>query len=519
MNRAIRYSSKKALLIALVIGMIPSILGGALVYLKSNADLSGLSATAVKEAARQIDVMLEEAENASDILLTRAGLPCPGNISRQLQELVATYRFLRSTHLAIDDKIYCSSLPPSEARPGTDPNNYLHGRLHLGNQTLTGSNSSALTLRSALNNASSLVEIDGRHIQDALHLIDRHSNLVLEIGRHWMSQDGIIHHASFENYPIASTALSSEKYGYTLYAAYPAGTLLTYMLNTYLLLLVLLLALGLFAGVFTYWMLGRVLAPSLELQRALSADEFTPYLQPVISSTSGKCVGCEVLARWYHPQEGSISPNSFIPLAEQSNLIISITKRLMEKTAQELVPYASKLEAPFHIGFNISAKHFESFELVDDCISFLKSFKPGQIILVLELTERELIQPTRTATRLIEKLHALGVKIALDDFGTGHSSLNYLQLFKVDYIKIDKSFVSMIGANALSVHILDSILDLALKLDLQVLAEGVETEEQRDYLGACGVDFMQGYFYAKPMPVTDFVSKALHHPQKNPALP
>lgn len=85
------------------------------------------------------------------------------------------------------------------------------------------------------------------------------------------------------------------------------------------------------------------------------------------------------------------------------------------------------------------------------------------------------------------------MQIALDDFGTGHSSLSYLQQFKVDYIKIDRSFVSMIGADALSVHILDSILDLALKLDLQVLAEGIETEEQRDYLGACGVDFMQGY--------------------------
>lgn len=511
MNRAIRYSSKKVFLIALVIGILPLALGIPLVYLKSVSDLSRTSNTAAHEAFRQVNVMLSEAEAAAKELSDITGLPC-AEAAKPLREAVATYRFLRATSLATDHKVYCSSLYGSDVNITVNPHEYLRGRLRLIDQTASGSKTAALILRTQQEHKSVLISIDGRHIQDALHLIDKKSNLTLKVGNHWMTQNGVVDSPPFQHNPTAPSSVVSNEYGFTVSAAYPAGTLFSHTLETYSILLGLLLALGIFSGLLTYWMLGRVLAPSIELQRALSADEFIPYLQPVFSSTSGKCVGCEVLVRWNHPHEGIITPNSFIPLAERSNLIIAITRRLMHKTAQQLAPYAPGLEQPFHIGFNVCAKHFESFDLVDDCILFLKAFKPGTVILVLEMTERELVKPTPTALQLIEKLHDLGVKIALDDFGTGHSSLSYLQRFKVDFIKIDQSFISMIGADALSVHILDSILDLALKLDLQVLAEGIETEEQRDYLGACGVDYMQGFFFAQPMPVKEFLDAILKHP-------
>jgi len=122
------------------------------------------------------------------------------------------------------------------------------------------------------------------------------------------------------------------------------------------------------------------------------------------------------------------------------------------------------------------------------------------------LTERELIEPNDMTLQLFEQLHALGVKIAIDDFGTGHSSLSYLRAFKVDFLKIDQSFVAMIGIDALSRHILDSIIELSAKLDLAIVAEGVETQAQADYLTEHQVDFMQGYLFAKPMPAADFIS-------------
>lgn len=124
---------------------------------------------------------------------------------------------------------------------------------------------------------------------------------------------------------------------------------------------------------------------------------------------------------------------------------------------------------------------------------------------MLELTERELIEPTDITRELFEALHRLGVMIAIDDFGTGHSSLGYLRSFNVDYLKIDQSFVAMIGVDALSRHILDSIIELSGKLDLGIVAEGVETAEQCQYLATQGVDFLQGYLFGRPMPADEFI--------------
>ena len=149
--------------------------------------------------------------------------------------------------------------------------------------------------------------------------------------------------------------------------------------------------------------------------------------------------------------------------------------------------------------------------MVKDCREFLESFAPDSVSLVLELTERELIEPTEITRQLFEQLHALGVMIAIDDFGTGHSSLGYLRKFNVDFLKIDQSFVAMIGVDALSRHILDTIIELSAKLDLGIVAEGVETQAQADYLTAHNDNFQQGYLYGKPMPAADFISALSHH--------
>lgn len=181
-------------------------------------------------------------------------------------------------------------------------------------------------------------------------------------------------------------------------------------------------------------------------------------------------------------------PELFIPFAEHSGLIVPMTRSLMQQTAELLAPVSSSFEGAFHIGINITASHCKDLELVEDCRQFLAAFEPGAVSLVLELTERELIEPTAITHQLFEQLHALGVMIAIDDFGTGHSSLGYLRQFNVDFLKIDQSFVAMIGVDALSRHILDTIIELSAKLDLAIVAEGVETVEQSDYLTAHGVN-------------------------------
>lgn len=210
--------------------------------------------------------------------------------------------------------------------------------------------------------------------------------------------------------------------------------------------------------------------------------------------------------RWKHPKEGLVRPDLFIPLAEDSGLIVPMTRALLRQTAAQLAPHAARFSPGFHIGVNITARHCQDLALVEDCREFLAAFAPGQVSLVLELTERELIEPTDITRQLFDALHQLGVLIAIDDFGTGHSSLAYLRNFNVDYLKIDQSFVAMIGADALSGHILDSIIELSGKLDLGIVAEGVETAQQCEYLVAQGVDFLQGYLFGRPLPCDEFIN-------------
>ena len=188
-----------------------------------------------------------------------------------------------------------------------------------------------------------------------------------------------------------------------------------------------------------------------------------------------------------------------------------MTRALLRQTAAQLAPHAERFARGFHIGVNITARHCQDLALVEDCREFLAAFTPGQVILVLELTERELIKPTDITRRLFDALHELGVMIAIDDFGTGHSSLTYLRNFNVDYLKIDQSFVAMIGVDALSRHILDSIIELSGKLDLGIVAEGVETIEQCEYLAAQGVDFLQGYLFGRPLPCDEFIKSLTSH--------
>jgi len=232
----------------------------------------------------------------------------------------------------------------------------------------------------------------------------------------------------------------------------------------------------------------------------------------VVRKGDYRWAGAEVLMRWNHPREGLVRPDLFIPYAEHSGQIVAMTRALMLHTAQSLAPYTALLEDGFHIGINITADHCRDLSLLDDCHTFLQHFPPGLVRLTLELTERKLIEATPVALELFAKLHDMGVMIALDDFGTGQSSLNYLRQFKVDYLKIDQSFVAMIGGDALSQHILDSIIELSGKLGLGIVAEGVETEVQRDYLARLEVDFQQGYLFARPMPADEFLSALAARP-------
>ncbi|MGL5998206.1 MAG: EAL domain-containing protein [Pseudomonas proteolytica] len=498
-KRAARYS------ISVLCGLLPILLGVLILYVQAQRTLEQSTEQTAIEAVRQFDLMLDNTALAAQELLPLAGKDCDNAAQLALREQVTRRPFVRATTLSWQKTIYCTSLFGGDRVSAVNPDDYVNGRLWLMNGNPVTPNTALLVYRLVEGDKAAFASIDGYHLTNALRLISRYADLVLQVGPNWLGSDGQVHTSAPPVFAVAHHQLGSQRYAYSVEAGMPEGEVWRYMEARYPALFSLVVFFGVLAGALAHWLQKRSSAPTHELQRALGANEFVPYYQPVVRGDSLQWAGCEVLMRWQHPKEGLVRPDLFIPLAEHSGLIVPMTRALMRQVATQLAPHADRLGENFHVGINITARHCQDLELVQDCREFLAAFKPGQVLLTLELTERELIEPTDVTRQLFQALHELGVMIAIDDFGTGHSSLGYLRNFNVDYLKIDQSFVAMIGVDALSRHILDSIIELSGKLDLGIVAEGVETQEQCDYLAAQGVDFLQGYLFGRPVPFDAFI--------------
>ncbi|KAB0494144.1 EAL domain-containing protein [Pseudomonas vancouverensis] len=495
--------------ITLISGLLPIVLGTVILHMQAERALKQSAGQTAEEAVRQFNLMLDNTAQAAHELLPLAGQTC-NDVKLALREQVTRRPFVRSTNLVWDNNLYCSSLF-GDYQETVNPGDYTQGVLWLMNGNPVTPNTALLVYRLSNGKKGALTTLDGFHLSNILRLIGRHTLLLLQVGNNWLAADGRVQSSPLPDLPVAQTRLTSEHYAFTVEAGFPEGETWRYMSSEYPPLFSLLMFFGVIAGFISHFAQRRSTSPTHEMHRALEAAEFVPYFQPVVHGDNKRWSGAEVLMRWKHPKEGLVRPDLFIPFAEHSGLIVPMTRSLMRQTAALLAPQSASFREPFHVGINITASHCRDLELVDDCREFLKAFAPGSIHLVLELTERELIEPTAITLQLFEQLHELGVKIAIDDFGTGHSSLGYLRQFKVDFLKIDQSFVAMIGVDTLSSHILDSIIELAVKLDLQLVAEGVESREQSDYLSAHHVNFLQGYLYGKPMPGAEFISALSDH--------
>lgn len=233
-----------------------------------------------------------------------------------------------------------------------------------------------------------------------------------------------------------------------------------------------------------------------ELRRALDAEEFVPVYQPVVGLEDGEPWGVEMLARWDHPERGRVGPGEFIPLAEESGLILTLDRQLLDAGLRDFAAWrAAGGPAPARLLVNLSASQFEDPAFPEFVASKLEEHGVPPAAVHFEVTETEIMQ----STERIRPLAALGVKILIDDFGTGYSSLGYLREMDVDGLKVDMSFVQGISEQAEDRAIVETILTLGDRLGLEVIAEGIESEEQRLALRAMGCRLGQGYLFARPV--------------------
>ncbi|HKP33577.1 MAG TPA: EAL domain-containing protein [Sphingomicrobium sp.] len=238
-----------------------------------------------------------------------------------------------------------------------------------------------------------------------------------------------------------------------------------------------------------------------ELRRALEKDQLQLFYQPLINLKSGNVAGFEALARWTHEDRGEISPTEFIPVAEESGLILTLGRWAMDKALQTLADWDRQTgeQLPLHVAVNLSAIQIARDDIATMAERALKSSGLTGDRLTLELTESAIVQDPVRATRVFDGLKALDATLAMDDFGTGYSSLAYLQRLPIDVLKIDKSFVSGMMIDPDAVAIVRAVLSLAEALGMSTTAEGIETVELATTLATLGCASGQGYYFAKPL--------------------
>ena len=240
------------------------------------------------------------------------------------------------------------------------------------------------------------------------------------------------------------------------------------------------------------------------LRRALERSEFEVYYQPVLDTNTRKIVGMEALLRWHHPELGLVQPAEFIPLAEDTGMIVPIGEWVLRTACTQSKAWQEAGFAPLTLAVNLSARQFQQQNLSEVVARILQETRLNSHDLELELTESSIMKNAESAVQTLGELKAMGVKIAIDDFGTGYSSLGYLKRLPIDTVKIDRSFVRDVTTEPDDAALVMAIITLAHNLRLKVIAEGVETEEQRRFLHLLRCDEWQGYLFSRPLPVAAF---------------
>lgn len=240
------------------------------------------------------------------------------------------------------------------------------------------------------------------------------------------------------------------------------------------------------------------------LHQALAREEFELHYQPKASISTGSIVGAEALLRWRHPTLGPISPLEFVPILEDSGLIVEVGRWVIEQACLQACRWRDAGLPPINIAVNLSAAQFHESGLIDTIRDILAESRLPPERLVLEITERVAVNGEAPTIAVMDALHRLGVRIALDDFGADYSSLGYLKRFPIDTLKIDRMFITDLDASEADRNIVRAIVAMGHSLGLRVVAEGIETETQRAFLATCACDVMQGYLYSRPLPAEDF---------------
>lgn len=456
-----------------------------------------------QNAVVMVDQLFDQTETVAKNNWPLLEHPCQ-DVEQDLRISGLTFVAIRSINLVKNNTVYCSSILSNFSQP-IDPEQ----------NTITLTAGSAAVADIPIINYLYLIDKKGIAITMYADYIttkliqnrtrDNNGDYLLAIGNNWLL-NGKMGSGQWDNPYLFSYMVASKKYPFSILHGHTRNdfykAIQSHSFNIFL-ILVFSVSIGILIRWIAYLHLRK--KSTTLLARALRANEIEPYVQPIVNANDGNWIAVEVLARWKNPLSNKyISPAVFIPIAERSHLIIPMTSQLMQKVADTLVLIEADLPDHFKVAFNICAMNCTNLTLLEDCTHFLNRFTTNKIKLVLELTERDFIEWNDFTADLFDQLKKINVEFVLDDFGTRHSNLSYFEKFRIDYFKIDTTFTSKIETSPITRKLVDNILDLAIKLNMPIVVEGIETKAQSQYFITRGIYQQQGYLFAKPMSLEHF---------------
>lgn len=475
--------------------------GGALGWYRVFNTDKRMNIQVAHRALHGIEVLLDEAKGTANQARFLLSEDCSPRTRAALESIALNTRHIRLINLYRNDVLHCSSFSDfSFINQSYNP--YIEGNISILEKNKISPDENIFVLQSTYPEGMVTTSISTAWFSEKMAFLNKQNNIKMKLKN---KEFPLIGHAHLIG---KSINLESRKYPFSIVFSIDENISFSRLLKESWLSLLLSTLLALMTGgwLWRYWLRGPGVYENLS--DAITNGEIVPWYQPIVFSGTGEVYGVEVLARWITASGEMISPDSFIPLAEQSGLIVPLTQRLMKQASKDLPTKIPGRQVPLHVSFNITTACLQDPNFLEECIRFIRAFPEGSLHLTVEILERE---PFEHIAELKEKLFILqanNIKIALDDFGTGYSNLNYLNELPIEIIKIDKLFIQGLTNKESSTKLIDAVISMAKSMDMKVIVEGIETEFQTNYLRSCQVDYFQGYYFYKPVPAQNLYLKS-----------